>query len=134
MTPKIIINVDGASRGNPGPAAIGVTLKDEKARLVATISEIIGKTTNNQAEYMALIAGLRKVISLGIREVEVRSDSELIVKQILGRYRVKNKELKVLHDEAMKLVGSMGSFVIKSIPREENKEADKLANHALDAN
>jgi ribonuclease HI len=134
MTSKIIINVDGASRGNPGSAAIGVTLKDEKSRLVATISEIIGRKTNNQAEYMALIAGLRKAISLGIREVEVGSDSELIVKQILGRYRVKNKELKVLYDEAMKLVGSMGSFVIKSIPREENKEADKLANQALDAN
>jgi ribonuclease HI len=133
MTSKIIINVDGASRGNPGPAAIGVTLRDEEARLIASISEIIGRTTNNQAEYMALIAGLRKASSLGIREVEVRSDSELIVKQILGIYRVKNKDLKVLHDEALKLVGSMGSFIIKSILREENKEADKLANRALDA-
>jgi ribonuclease HI len=130
---KIIINVDGASRGNPGPAAIGVTLKDENAQTVADISEYIGRTTNNQAEYRALIAGLKKAISLGAKEVEVRSDSELIVRQMLGIYRVKKEELKPLQDEARRLAGSLRGFTIISIPREQNKEADKLANQALDA-
>jgi ribonuclease HI len=130
---KIIINVDGASRGNPGPAAIGVTLKDEKAQLVASISEAIGRTTNNQAEYRALIAGLKKAISLGVKQVEVRSDSELIVRQMLGIYRVKKEELKPLHEEARRLAGSLAGFKIISVPREENKEADKLANQALDS-
>jgi ribonuclease HI len=133
MTSKIIINVDGASRGNPGPAAIGVTLKDEKAQTVASISEAIGQTTNNQAEYRALIAGLKKALSLGAKQVEVRSDSELIVRQMLGIYRVKKEELKPLHEEARKLAGSFTGFRIKSVPREENKEADKLANQALDS-
>lgn len=133
MTDKIIINVDGASRGNPGPAAIGVTLKDETSNLLASISEMIGRTTNNQAEYQALIAGLKKAISLGARQVEVKSDSELIVRQMLGVYRVKKEELKPLREEARKLAGSLAAFKITSIPREENREADKLANQALDA-
>jgi ribonuclease HI len=130
---KIIINVDGASRGNPGQASIGVTLKDENALLLACISEAIGKTTNNQAEYQALIAGLKKAIDLGAKQVEVRSDSELIVRQMLGIYRVKKEELKPLQEEARKLAGSMTGFRIVSIPREENREADRLANQALDA-
>lgn len=133
LAKKIIINVDGASRGNPGPAAIGVTLKDEKAQLISSISESIGHTTNNQAEYKALIAGLKYSIKLGAHQVEVRSDSELIVRQMLGIYRVKKEELKPLQEEARKLAGSFSSFKIVSIPREENKEADKLANLALDS-
>jgi ribonuclease HI len=128
----VILNVDGASRGNPGPAAIGVTIKDEKDQLVASISEKIGHTTNNQAEYRALIAGLQKAISLGAQQVIVNSDSELMVRQILGIYRVKKEELKPLHEQARKLAGSFKSFKIGSIPREKNKEADKLANQALD--
>jgi ribonuclease HI len=130
---KLIINVDGASRGNPGPAAIGVTLKDEKSQLVSSISESIGHTTNNQAEYKALIVGLKKSIELGANQVEVRSDSELIVRQMLGIYRVKKEELKSLQEEARKLAGSFAGFKIVSIPRDQNKEADKLANLALDS-
>jgi ribonuclease HI len=133
LVKKIFINVDGASRGNPGPAAIGVTLKDEKSQLVSSISEPIGLTTNNQAEYKALIAGLKKSIKLGANQVEVRSDSELIVRQMLGIYRVKKEELKPLQEEARKLAGSFSSFKIVAIPREQNKEADKLANLALDS-
>jgi ribonuclease HI len=133
VTNKIILNVDGASRGNPGPAAIGVTLKNEKLQILDTISETIGQTTNNQAEYKALIAGLKKSVSLGAKQVEVRSDSELIVKQMMGIYRVKKEELKPLHDEARKLAGLFSIFKISSIPREENREADKLANLALDS-
>ncbi len=126
------MNVDGASRGNPGPASIGVTLKDEKNRILAEISEKIGNTTNNQAEYQAIIAGLKKALSLGATEVEVKSDSELVVRQILGVYRVKKEELKPLHQEVRRLAGSLAAFKIGSIPREQNREADRLANQALD--
>jgi len=129
---KLIINVDGASRGNPGPASIGVILKDENKQMVAEIAEKIGRTTNNQAEYRALLAGLKKALSLGAQEVVVNSDSELLVRQMLGIYRVKKEELKPLHAEAVKLAGSFKSFKIGSIPRELNREADKLANKALD--
>jgi ribonuclease HI len=129
---KMILNVDGASRGNPGPAAIGVTIKDENNRLIETISTCIGSTTNNQAEYQALITGLKKAISLGAREVTVKSDSELMVKQLQGSYRVKNAGLKPLYTEVVKLAYTLASFQINSIPREQNREADRLANLALD--
>ncbi len=132
MPDKIILNVDGASRGNPGPAAIGVTLKDGNNRLITGISQRIGITTNNQAEYRALIAGLKKAIELGARKVSVKSDSELMVKQLLGLYRVKKEELKPLNKEVRQLAGGLESFEIVSIPREQNREADKLANKALD--
>ena len=87
---KLVINADGASRGNPGRAAIGATLKDEKGRLVASISRYIGRATNNQAEYGAVIAALEKAADLGARIVDIRLDSELVVRQVKGRYRVKN--------------------------------------------
>ncbi len=132
MIKKLTLNVDGASRGNPGPASIGVTLKDEKNRILAEISEKIGNTTNNQAEYQAIIAGLKKALSLGATEVEVKSDSELVVRQVLGVYRVKKEELKPLHQEVRRLAGSLAAFKIGSIPREQNREADRLANQALD--
>jgi ribonuclease HI len=132
LNTKLILNVDGASRGNPGPSAIGVTLKDESGLLVAEISEAIGHTTNNQAEYRALIAGLKQCKILGAKEVIVRSDSELMVRQVLGIYRVKKEELKPLHEEVRKLAGCFSAFKIGNIPREQNKEADKLANKALD--
>ena len=132
MVDKLILNVDGASRGNPGPAAIGITFKNEKLRLLASISKTIGVATNNQAEYRALIAGLEKAIQLGAREVVVNSDSELLVKQLQGHYRVKNAELKSLYLEVVKLAYSLPVFRIEAIPREQNREADNLANKALD--
>lgn len=131
---KFILNVDGASRGNPGPAAIGVTIKDENNRLIEAVSMRIGITTNNQAEYRALITGLKKAISLGAREVTARSDSELMVRQLQGSYRVKNADLKPLYTEVVKLACSLSGFQISSIPRGQNREADKLANLALDGN
>jgi ribonuclease HI len=131
---KIFLNVDGASRGNPGPAAIGVTLKDENKKLIACISERIGITTNNQAEYQALFSGLEKAISLGARQVVVYSDSELMVKQMNGLYRIKNEELKSLHAKVKKLTASLTGFKITSVPREKNREADKLANQAFEEN
>jgi ribonuclease HI len=130
---KAIICTDGAARGNPGPAAIGVTIEDERGRLRARISRSIGVTTNNQAEYQAIIAALEKAISLGARHVELRSDSELVVKQINGNYKVKKIALRPLYQKVVQLIGSLEGFTIACIPREQNKEADRLANKALDS-
>ena len=128
---KAIINIDGASRGNPGPAAIGVVIRDEQKKVLAHISRAIGRTTNNQAEYKAIIAALETVSRLGITEVDMRSDSELVVRQINGRYRVKNAGLIPLYMKVKQLQSRMDSFTITHIPREENKEADSLASKAL---
>jgi len=129
---KAIINTDGASRGNPGPSAIGITIKDENRELLASISKGIGKTTNNQAEYSAVITALEKAIALGVSGVELRSDSELLVRQINGRYRVKSVALKPLYARVVELRNRFEHFTVKHIPREQNKEADALANAALD--
>ena len=126
------IHTDGAARGNPGPAAIGVTIKDDNGKLVDTISRRIGTTTNNQAEYQAIIAGLEKAIKLGARQVKVFSDSELAVKQINGQYRVKNTALRQLYEKLVKLAGSLESFSITHVRRARSAEADSLANQALD--
>jgi len=130
---KVIIHADGAARGNPGPAAIGATIKDEEGRLIARISQRLGTTTNNQAEYRAIIAALEKAIKLGASQVEVKSDSELAVKQITGKYRVKKEALKPLYLKVKQLQSSLESFTITHIPREQNTEADSLANKALDS-
>ena len=130
---KAIIHSDGAARGNPGPAAIGATIKDEQGKLITSISQRIGNTTNNQAEYRAIIAALEKAVSLDITHVEVNSDSELVVRQIKGSYRVKKAELKPLHQRVKQLQNSLEGFTITHVPREQNVEADKLANRALDA-
>ena len=132
MTVKtVVIYTDGASSGNPGPAAIGATIKDEQGNLIASISQRIGTTTNNQAEYRAIIAALEKAVSLGARDVELRSDSELVVKQIKGRYRVKKATLRPLYQKVVQLIGSLETFTITHVPREKNTEADRLANKAL---
>jgi ribonuclease HI len=129
---KVTIFTDGAARGNPGPAAIGVVINDDKGALLATISKCLGATTNNQAEYKAIIAALEKAIGLGARHVLVCSDSELMVKQMKGQYRVKHPALRPLYEEAARLAGSLESFKISHIPREQNSAADALANKALD--
>jgi len=130
-TEKLIINADGASRHNPGPAAIGATIKDERGRLLASISRRIGRATNNQAEYRALIAALEKAVDLGARRIDIRLDSELVVRQVQGKYRVKNAALRPLYLRVGELLGQLESFTISSIPREQNAEADSLANKAL---
>jgi ribonuclease HI len=129
---KVIIFTDGASRGNPGPAAIGVIINDEKGNPVASISRCLGTTTNNQAEYQAIIAALEKALSLGARQVQLYSDSELVVRQISGRYKIKHAALRPLYLEVVRLTGALESFNIANLPRERNKEADALANKALD--
>lgn len=129
---SMLIWVDGAARGNPGPAAISAVIKDEHGVTLARISRCIGKTTNNQAEYRALIAALEKAVQLGARRVSVYSDSELVVRQITGRYRVKKAELKPLFQKVTQLQSRLESFSISHIPRCQNTEADRLANEALD--
>jgi ribonuclease HI len=131
-TDKLIIYTDGAARGNPGPAAIGVIIRDESGNTVANISQRLGITTNNQAEYRAVIAGLEKAIGLGARRVIIKSDSELVVKQLNGQYKVKNTALRPLCQEIIKLISSLESYSITNIPRDQNSAADALANKALD--
>ena len=129
---KAILYTDGASRGNPGPAAIGAVIKDGQGRVLGKISRRIGITTNNQAEYQAVIAALEEAIRLGVAGVVIKSDSELVVEQINGRYRVKNPALKPLHQRVRELQSLFQSFAIASIPRRQNIEADRLSNAALD--
>jgi ribonuclease HI len=131
---KVIINTDGAARGNPGPAAIGCTIKDEWGNLIASLCQRIGRATNNEAEYFAVIKVLEKAIASGAKHVEIKSDSELVVKQINGKYRVKKATLKPLYQKVVQLIASLENFVITYVPREQNREADKLANKALDSN
>jgi ribonuclease HI len=128
---RLVIFTDGVAEPNPGPAAIGVAIKDEQGKLIASISQPIGRATNNQAEYRAVIAALKKAIELGVERVDMRSDSELVVKQINGRYRVKNAALKSLHQQVKQLQSQLKGFTITHIPRQQNKEADSLAGKAL---
>jgi ribonuclease HI len=128
---RVIIHADGVSRGNPGPAAIGATIKDEAGQLLASISQRIGRVTNNQAEYRALIAALGKATKLGASRASIYLDSELVVRQVNGRYRVRNKALKPLYHQVKKLQGELEGITITHIPRRQNAEADNLANLAL---
>jgi len=129
---KYIIYSDGGARGNPGPAAIGVVIKDEKNNLIQEISKTIGETTNNQAEYQALLAGLEAVKKLGAEEVDCFLDSELVVKQLRHEYKVKNKELAPLFVKVHNLSLQFKKISFTHVRREQNKEADKLVNDALD--
>jgi len=129
---KLKLYTDGGSRGNPGPAGIGAVLFDEKGNVVAEISEYIGETTNNQAEYKALIAGLIEAKELGASELEVFLDSELVVKQLNREYRVKDKDLAPLFVQVYNTSLSFKKVIFKHIFREKNELADKLVNQALD--
>ena len=130
---KIIIHSDGGARGNPGPAGIGAVLNNEKGEVIAEISKYLGKTTNNQAEYQALIAGLEKAKELKGEELECYLDSELVVKQLNREYKVKNAELATLFLKVHNLSLSFKKVKYIHVRREYNKEADKLANIAMDA-
>jgi ribonuclease HI len=131
---KLIIHTDGGARGNPGPAAIGAVIEDEKGDLVAEISEYIGVATNNQAEYRAVIAAIEKAKELGAEELEFVLDSELVVKQLNREYRVKDKDLAQLFIKIYNAVMGFKSVSFRHVRREMNKEADKLVNRALDKN
>jgi len=129
---KAKLSTDGGARGNPGPAAYGYVLEAEDGTVLDARGETIGVATNNVAEYRALIAGLEKAVELGIEELEVVSDSELLVKQMQGEYRVKNEVLRELNDEANFLERKLGRVRYRAVRREHNELADKLVNEALD--
>jgi ribonuclease HI len=124
--------VDGASRGNPGPASIGCSFVTELGEEVFHISKAIGVVTNNQAEYTALLEGLKKALKEGITHIVVKADSELMVKQMKGLYKVKNEGLKILFNQTLALSKEFKSFSIEHVRREFNSRADELANLALD--
>ncbi|MGH2862965.1 MAG: ribonuclease HI family protein [Solirubrobacteraceae bacterium] len=130
--PKLVLHVDGGARGNPGPAAIGVVVSDLEGRVVTTFSDRIGETTNNVAEYRALLRGLELAAEHGAREVRVINDSELVARQVTGVYRVKHAAMQELHRQAMALLQGYDSWSIQSVPRAQNAEADSLVNEALD--
>jgi ribonuclease HI len=127
------LSTDGGARGNPGPAAFAYVLEAEDGAVLAAHGETIGVATNNVAEYSALIAGLEKALELGLADVEVVSDSELMVKQMRGEYRVKNEALQELHAQAGRLARRIGSVTYTAVRREHNELADRLVNEALDA-
>ena len=129
---NIVLYTDGCCRGNPGPAGIGVVIKDPHKKILKELSEYIGKATNNIAEYSALIRGLEEAGDLGAEKITVFMDSELVVKQLNGEYRVKDDKMKELFRQAFEVLKDFKSFEIKHIDRSKNKEADKLANRAID--
>ncbi|MGE5177056.1 MAG: ribonuclease HI family protein [Hyphomicrobiales bacterium] len=127
------VHTDGAARGNPGPAAIGVVIQDETGRVVYESSRSLGVRTNNEAEYLALIAALEYLKQARAREADFHLDSELVVRQLNGQYRVKEPRLQALHGQATMLLNAVPSHTIRHVPRRENARADALANEALDA-
>jgi len=129
---KLIVNVDGGARGNPGPSAIGVVVRDEDGGVLLERGEKIGDATNNVAEYRALIAGINLAKELGADEIDLIGDSELVVKQIQGKYKVKNAGIKPLHAEAKAALADFNSWTISHVRREMNADADRLVNEALD--
>jgi ribonuclease HI len=130
---KARLFTDGGARGNPGPAAYGFVLEAEDGTVLAAEGQAIGSTTNNVAEYSGLIAGLRKAVELQVPDVEVVSDSELMVKQMKGEYKVKNDALRALSVEAASLARQLGTVEYRHVKRAQNELADQLVNEALDA-
>jgi len=128
----LVAYVDGGARGNPGPAGYGVVIEDELGRPVAELSEFLGRQTNNYAEYSGLLAVLNYTLRHGFRALKVVSDSELMVKQVNGQYKVSSPTLKELHARAMKHIDQLDCFEMKHVLREKNREADRLANLAMD--
>ena len=130
---KLRVNVDGGSRGNPGPAAIGVVVRDENGEVIADAAEPIGMATNNIAEYRALLRGIELAAEHGATEIDLLGDSELVVKQVRGEYRVKDAGLRPLHAQARQALSAFSSWSFGHVRREQNAEADALVNQALDA-
>jgi len=128
---ELILQVDGGSRGNPGPAAIGVVIKDKNGKVLKQIGEVIGELTNNVAEYRALVRALEEARSMGATSVEIRSDSELLVSQLQGKFRVRSPDLGPLHLEATRLLRAFQHWTAKRVSRGENAAADALVNQAL---
>jgi probable phosphoglycerate mutase len=129
---RLTLHCDGAARGNPGPAGIGVHIADDDGTTVAEIAEGIGEATNNVAEYTAAIRGLERARDLGATQVHLRSDSKLLIEQLAGRWKIKNANLIRLHREARALVEGFERATFEHVPRERNVEADRLANEGVD--
>jgi probable phosphoglycerate mutase len=129
---EILARIDGAARGNPGPAAYGVVIETTGGERLATLAKRLGQTTNNFAEYRALLAALEYTLQHRHLRLKVYSDSELLVRQMEGVYKVKSPDLQPLHERARALVAQLEAFTIQYVPREQNREADRLANQALD--
>lgn len=129
---KVVVHVDGGARGNPGPAAAAAVISSPAGEVLLERSELLGQTTNNVAEYRALLLGLREAEGLGASEVEVIGDSELICKQVTGLYKVKHEAMKPLHREALQAFSRFASWSIRTVPRAQNAHADALVNAALD--
>jgi ribonuclease HI len=129
----VMVNIDGGARGNPGPAGYGVIFKDGSGKKIGELSRYLGIRTNNYAEYSGLIAALEHAIAHNYKSLKVFSDSELLVRQITGVYKVRSPELRELYDRARVLIRKLESFRIEHVRREFNGEADRLANRAMDA-
>lgn len=132
-TQEVVVHVDGAARGNPGPAGAGAVLTDANGKLVGEVSVYLGECTNNVAEYRALEVALEKAQQIGARAVRVRTDSTLMARQLRGAFRVKNSNLVPLYLRVKELAGQFDRFAVEEIPREANRRADVLANNAIDA-
>jgi ribonuclease HI len=130
---KLVVNVDGGARGNPGPAAIGVVVSEPDGTVIDEVAERIGIATNNVAEYRAVLLGIERAKALGASELELVGDSELVVRQVLGDYRVKEAGLRPLHAQVRKALDDFDRWSIRHVRREENEAADALVNDALDA-
>ena len=129
---EIIAHVDGGSRGNPGPAAYGVAVETAEGQRVAAFGKYLGETTNNFAEYQGLLAALDYALSHGYSRLRVLTDSELMARQLSGHYKVRSLDLKPLYDQARTMIARLESFSIRHVHREQNREADRLANKAMD--
>jgi ribonuclease HI len=129
---KFVLYTDGAARGNPGPASIAVVLLDDHGKEIQAFGTYIGRATNNEAEYRALLRGLELAISHQAQALEIRTDSELLALQLKGKYRVRAQNLKSLHEQAQRELARLAHVSIRHIPREQNRLADRLANQALD--
>jgi ribonuclease HI len=130
---KLVVNVDGGARGNPGPAAIGVVVSDMQGAVVDELAEGIGEATNNVAEYRAVLRGLERARALGADEVEIVGDSELVARQLNGTYKVKHPAMKPLYEQAMGALASFERWHVRTVPRAQNARADELVNEALDS-
>jgi len=128
---KLILYTDGSCKGNPGEGGAGVIVKNEQGETISRIKRYLGPVTNNIAEYQALIVGLQEAQRLGSKDVEIYLDAELVVNQITGVYRVRDRRLKALEGEVRRLLRPFARWVIRQIPREENREADRLAREAV---
>jgi ribonuclease HI len=130
---KVVIHVDGGSRGTPGPAAGAAIVSSPDGELLDQAAELLGVATNNVAEYRGLLLGLQRARELGATEVELINDSELVARQLTGAYKVKHPDMRPLHSQAVAALGAFDRWSIRSVPREQNAQADALVNAALDA-